>query len=143
MRLVDADALAMKLRHMGYMDEDEEVQEVIDRFAEECGGDLISRQDAIDALQKEINKGIPPFDDVIGSIRCGVRLARNIIEDLPSTEPVIRCKDCKYFEQYTDDGTLESVLKMHQWDGECSEWVGHTYMGWFCSRAERRTDEVD
>ena len=49
--------------------------------------DLIRRQDAVDALQKEINKGIPPFDDVIGSIRCGVRLARNIIEDLPSAEP--------------------------------------------------------
>lgn len=49
--------------------------------------DLIDRQTAIDALQKEINKGIPPFDDVMGSIRCGVRLARNIIEDLPSTEP--------------------------------------------------------
>jgi len=49
--------------------------------------DLIRRQDAIDSLQKEINKGIPPFDDVMGSIRCGVRLARNIIEDLPSAEP--------------------------------------------------------
>ena len=49
--------------------------------------DLISREDAIDALQKEINKGIPPFDDVIGSIRCGVRLARNIIEDLPPAQP--------------------------------------------------------
>ena len=48
--------------------------------------DLIDRQAAIDALQKEINKGIPPFDDVMGSIRCGVRLARNIIEDLPSAE---------------------------------------------------------
>lgn len=46
--------------------------------------DLISRAAAIDALQKEIDKGIPPFDDVMGSIRCGVRLARNIIEDLPS-----------------------------------------------------------
>ncbi len=49
--------------------------------------DSISRQAAIDALQKEINKGIPPFDDVMGSIRCGVRLARNIIEDLPSAQP--------------------------------------------------------
>ena len=49
--------------------------------------DFISRQAAIDALQKEINKGIPPFDDVMGSIRCGVRLARNIIEDLPSAQP--------------------------------------------------------
>ena len=49
--------------------------------------DLISRKSAIDALQKEIDKAIPPFDDVIGSIRCGVRLSRNIIEDLPSAQP--------------------------------------------------------
>lgn len=48
--------------------------------------DLIDRQAAIDKLQKEINKGIPPFDDVMGAIRCGVRLARNIIEDLPSAQ---------------------------------------------------------
>ena len=53
--------------------------------------ELIDRQAAIDALQKEINKGIPPFDDVMGSIRCGVRLARNIIEDLPSVQPKERC----------------------------------------------------
>ena len=29
-RLIDADELALKLRYMGYMDEHEEVQEVID-----------------------------------------------------------------------------------------------------------------
>lgn len=29
-RLIDADELSLKLRHMGYMDENEEVQEVID-----------------------------------------------------------------------------------------------------------------
>lgn len=49
--------------------------------------DLIDRQVAIDKLQKEINEWTPPFDDVIGAIRCGVRLARNIIEDLPSADP--------------------------------------------------------
>lgn len=47
-----------------------------DRGYERC------RQDAIDALQKEIDEGIPPFNDA--GIRCGVRFARNIIEDLPS-----------------------------------------------------------
>ena len=54
--------------------------------------DLISRQAAIYALQKEINKGTPPFNDVIGSIRCGVRLARNIIEDLPPAQRTGRWK---------------------------------------------------
>lgn len=68
MRLVDADALATKLRHMGYMDENEEVQEVIDRFAEERDGDRISRQAAIDALERifdrceEIEAHLPEGD---------------------------------------------------------------------------------
>lgn len=95
--------------------------------------DLISRQDVL-ALAK----------DVTLQNGCKHRcIDATMIHELPPAEQVIRCKDCKYFEQYTDDGTFESVLKMHQWDGECSEWVGHTYMGWFCSRAERRTDETD
>jgi len=98
--------------------------------------DLISREDAIDALQKEINKGIPPFDDVMGSIRCGVRLARNIVEDLPSAQPeIIRCKDCRH-----------GVDCYHDGDCYCSnpKW-GLKYFGgsweFYCADAERRTDE--
>ena len=92
--------------------------------------DLISRQAAIDALQKAINKGIPPFDDVMGSIRCGVRLARNIIEDLPSAQPeIIRCKDCRYYRWEIDMcdypyATAHNVV--HEDD--------------YCSRAERKEE---
>lgn len=35
MKLIDADSLADKLRYMGYMDDNEELQELIDRFPEE------------------------------------------------------------------------------------------------------------
>lgn len=58
--------------------------------------DLISREAVRDALQKEIDKASPPFNDTIGAIRCGVRLARNIIEDMPSADAVevVRCRDC-------------------------------------------------
>ena len=60
---------------------------------------LIDADALRDKLQEEIDKAIPPFDDVIGSIRCGVRLARNIVEDEPTVDavPVIRCKDCMYW----------------------------------------------
>ena len=92
--------------------------------------DLIDRQAAIDAIGE------------VHSLDYNGQAMLGRIKALPSAETVeiIYCTDCKYFEQYTDDGTFESVLKMHQWDGECSEWVGHTYMDWFCSRAERKTD---
>jgi hypothetical protein len=51
---------------------------------------LIDADALRDKLQAEIDKGIPPFDDVMGSIRCGIRLARNIVEDEPTidAEPV-------------------------------------------------------
>jgi hypothetical protein len=51
---------------------------------------LIDADALRDKLQVEIDKGIPPFDDVMGSIRCGIRLARNIVEDEPTidAEPV-------------------------------------------------------
>ena len=35
MKLIDADSFADKLRYMGYMDNNEELQELIDRFPEE------------------------------------------------------------------------------------------------------------
>ena len=35
MKLIDADSFADKLRYMGYMDDNEELQELIDRFPEE------------------------------------------------------------------------------------------------------------
>lgn len=47
---------------------------------------------------------------------------------------LVRCKDCKYFTRYKD------CIEMYMWDGECSEWVSHTYLDWFCSRAERKEE---
>lgn len=92
--------------------------------------DPIDRQAAIDALQNEINKFTPPFNDVEGSIRCGVRLAKNIIEDLPSAEPeIIRCKDCKWCEDA--DGLMCK---------NSASWVVATNRDFGCVLAERRTD---
>lgn len=99
--------------------------------------DLISRQAAIDALQKEINKGIPPFDDVMGSIRCGVRLARNIIEDLPSAQPEQRWIPCSERLPKEDGQYLITVKYKHVNDSyedvyaEHGEWFNG---GWdaFC-----------
>lgn len=49
---------------------------------------LIDADALRDKLQREIDIAIPPYDDVIGSIRCGVRLARNIVEDEPTIDAV-------------------------------------------------------
>ena len=59
---------------------------------------LIDADALRDKLQAEIDKVNPPFDGVLGSIRCGVRLARNMVEDEPTVDAVevVRCKDCIY-----------------------------------------------
>ena len=48
---------------------------------------------------------------------------------------VVRCKDCIYFDKYID------CKEMYQWDGFCADWARNTYGIWYCSRAERRSDE--
>lgn len=110
--------------------------------------DLISRQDAIEALQKhEKSKGhnYSLFVDIVSE-------CAEIIRDVPSAQPerrpyheewvsalrtlpeVIRCKDCKYMtEHYDTDGNAP------YWT--CSEWDSGTDYDGFCHYAERRTDE--
>lgn len=89
--------------------------------------DLISRQAAIDLF---------PNDALEWDTNCGYiapHFVRRMIEELPSAQPeIIRCKDCKHFTRYKD------CKEMYMWDGECSEWASHTYIDWFCSRAERK-----
>ena len=76
---------------------------------------LIDADALRDKLQAEIDKGIPPFDDVMGSIRCGIRLARNIVEDEPTIDAVPT-------EFVMEIGCLEFVCDELTDDGEwCSE----------------------
>lgn len=82
--------------------------------------DFISRQAAIDALIEWY--GCEPPD--IGAFE-------NIIEKMPPAQPVIRCKDCKFYipmNRETKTGICN--LTMHQNFGD----------DWFCAGAERRQD---
>lgn len=82
--------------------------------------DVISRQVAIEAL----------------STPHGILYPIRTIESLPSGQPdIIRCKDCIWFDRYTDG------IEKYQWDGFCADWARKTYENWFCSRAERRIDD--
>ena len=94
--------------------------------------DLIDRQVAIDKLQKEINEWTPPFDDVMGAIRCGVRLARNIIEDLPSAQPERKRGKWIYHSNWESDGECGY---------ECSECgMGSDVDYGYCMRCGARMD---
>ena len=73
--------------------------------------DLISRQDAIDALSQY------PFEKVVNCV--------SIIEELPSAQPeIIYCKDCKWKQGV-----------------ECVRFADvRPFPSDFCSRAERREE---
>ena len=91
--------------------------------------DLISRQAAIKEIE-ELIKVISDewLIDARGEIH-GLDAALCSIIDLPSVKsvPVIRCKDCKHFED----------------DKRCMNWGSLATSDGYCSYAERRTDETD
>lgn len=76
--------------------------------------DLISRQAAIDALNK-IFPADPMRNDYTQGITCGAALATEYIKQLPSAQPeIVRCKDCKRYGR--DDGIeTEKTDSRSQW----------------------------
>ena len=104
--------------------------------------DLISRQDAIDALDKR-------FDSIPMEQTTEILLLRKDLRDLPSAEPeIIRCKNCKYWRQQTNYigdslsfGFCENDNMWGSLHGETCE-VSHidTDDDFYCGYAERRTE---
>lgn len=90
--------------------------------------DLISRQAAIDALQKETDAVCDDLYEIEGSMNiCDmVRSISSVLDDLPSAQPeIIRCKDC-IKREYCRTVTV---------------WAIPPEDDWYCADAERRTDE--
>ena len=95
--------------------------------------ELISRQDAIDAVHYE-------FDECLVWDESGQTTAdevERILDYLPSADavPVVRCKDCKW------RGDLEP--KNRYTDCYCHVIGWTTEPDWFCADGERRDDAVD
>ena len=56
--------------------------------------ELISKEDAVALIKAEMDK-IRTHSLVDGTARINLRLAKNIIEDMPSID-IVRCKDCRF-----------------------------------------------
>lgn len=67
---------------------------------------LIDADALRDKLQAEIDKVNPPFDGVLGSIRCGVRLARNMVED----EPTVDVEPVRHGQWIWDDDGMDGGI---------------------------------
>lgn len=91
---------------------------------------LIDSEPLLDMLEREENENedIPNRSD-------GIRDAIIDILNAPTVEAVqvIRCKDCKYWDDFLDKGYCKDTIGFDRW------WKPNDY----CSYAERRTDETD
>ena len=97
----------------------------------EVGTDCISRQAAIDVIDKEQNEiDVSDVSAMYAYSKC-----KAIIKQLPSAQPeIIRCKDCKYWVPgYITDNDDFIPPKCGEWQ----QMVGHSSDD-YCSLAERR-----
>ena len=92
-------------------------------FSHDHENDLISRQDAIDAVRKAYEN-----DEMFDGYEYR-------LWELPSAQPeIIRCRECKYAEVADKEDTQDGyICQFHRG----SIW----FSGSYCSWAERRTDE--
>ena len=101
--------------------------------------DLISRQDAIDAIDRERKK-----KHLFNTAEDGLLEARGVINTLPSVQPeIIRCKDCKWWDK-EDDMPLGYCLAIkhgfYSRNWEIS--IRRTYPeDFFCADAELRGEQ--
>lgn len=56
--------------------------------------EVISKEDAVALIKAEMDK-IRTHSLVDGTARINLRLAKNIIEDMPTID-IVRCKECRY-----------------------------------------------
>ena len=99
--------------------------------------DMISRQAAIDALDKvaemfpyRIPGKTKTYRQYNEAWSDAIDAAENALEALPSAQPeIVRCKDCKEFRRWIDTDITFC---------DCTEY--EVKADDFCSKAERRTD---
>lgn len=108
MRLIDADKLSLKLRYMGYMDENEEVQEIID---------LLSAP-TVDAVSKEdYDKMKDLAEQYKFEYECIFEAHKEVLNEvLPNRVEVVRCKDCTIAQNNRYNSRV---------DGKCSVLCEH------------------
>ena len=90
--------------------------------------DLISRQDAIDAL-RECQTYL--FNTQDPDKKISLKSAEYAIEDLPSAQPeIIQCEDCEWWEKQKD--SLQ---------GRCELMQMYPTGAWYCGNAQRRVTD--
>jgi hypothetical protein len=108
--------------------------------------DLISRQQAIDAFNTNVDELVVAGKENADSVEKYLNRVIDKIKELPSAQPdIIQCKDCKHFvrddiEEHTPYGFYNTYFRAFcnkHWDEEQGEYID-VNLDDFCSFAERR-----
>ena len=96
--------------------------------------DLISRQAAIDALEREQSHIERPITETRW-FDFGLKKAQDVLSKLPSAEPeIVRCKDCKYVTRCRSEESARKFGQIY----ECRRRVFDAPKSDdYCSKAER------
>ena len=94
--------------------------------------DTISRQAAID----EIEKWFFNLNDK--------RTMGEVLKDLPPVQSeIIHCKDCKWWDKYSDTRGYCLAAKYGYWSGHWEIRIRRIYdADWYCADAERREQKL-
>ena len=93
--------------------------------------DLISRQAAIDAIERLQMPIMRSQDNAEQFKFTGMAEAREAIIGLPSAQPeIITCKDCEWWEKQKDSA-----------QGRCELMQMYPTGGWYCGNAQRRVTD--
>ena len=87
--------------------------------------ELINKEDAVALIKAEMDK-IRTHSLVDGTARINLRLAKNIIEDMPTID-IVQCENCR--KSHIDGKTTHYL-----W---CTEWGRSTDTFGYCERGER------
>ena len=115
-----------------------------DTISREAVADVISRQQAIDALERAKQNIRHNIERAIGRAICEILdEVENGIKQLPPIQPeIVRCKDCKHWIPY--DWMFSEVWQSQNIDDYPEDEIGCNISDMsmkandFCSRAERR-----
>ena len=89
--------------------------------------ELINKEDAVALIKAEMDK-IRTHSLVDGTARINLRLAKNIIEDMPTID-IVRCKDCKSWKWIEWAKEYRCTLRNTAFNARADD---------FCSYGERK-----
>ena len=92
--------------------------------------DLISREQAIDAIYKESKLANSEVADEYAEMFVYA------LKTLPSEEPVIRCKDCKHYHTFANGMSVSWCDFGYSREIDISDW-------WYCADAKPKEGEEE